>query len=75
METISIFGRILDFFKPLHESCTYEAVYTNVGELINPLTSYWDDELLGKLFNDVDVGCILQIPLNDYGFEKSISKV
>jgi hypothetical protein len=45
------------------------AVYTKVSDLIDPTTGHWDEEMLNTLFCTVDVGRILQIPLNDQGFE------
>jgi hypothetical protein len=49
------------------------AVYTKVSDLISPVDGLWDVQLLGNLFNNVDIGRILQIPLNDHGFEDFIS--
>jgi hypothetical protein len=49
------------------------AVYTRVSELISPVTGQWDIQLLTDLFNEVDVGRILQIPLNSHGFDDFIS--
>jgi hypothetical protein len=48
------------------------AVYTKVAELINPFTGQWDDGLLYSLFNVVDAQRILQIPLNNHGFDDFI---
>jgi hypothetical protein len=45
------------------------AVYTKVSDLIEPTTGHWDEEMLNTLFYTVNVGRILQIPLNDQGFE------
>ena len=49
------------------------SVYTRVSELINPMTGAWDEELLNELVNPVDVGRILQIPVNNQGFEDFIA--
>jgi hypothetical protein len=49
------------------------AVYTKVSELINPVTETWDTQLLSELLNDVDVGRVLQIPLNNRGFDDFIA--
>jgi hypothetical protein len=48
-------------------------VYTKVIELTSPVTGQLDVQLLQELFNDVDVGRILRIPLNDQGFEDFIA--
>jgi hypothetical protein len=38
------------------------------------MTGSWNEQLLGELFNNINVGCILQqIPLNNQGFEDFIS--
>jgi hypothetical protein len=62
-------------FKPQNESCITKggAVYTKAGELIDSLSGYRDIQLVGVLFNNVDVGRILQIPLNNHGFKDFIS--
>jgi hypothetical protein len=39
-------------------------VYTKVGELINPISNQWDEDLLRSLFNDLDVRRIMKIPLH-----------
>jgi hypothetical protein len=44
------------------------ALYTKVSDLISPLTGQWDDQLLREMFNEVDVGRIILIPLNNQGF-------
>jgi hypothetical protein len=41
---------------------------TKVSQLINPLSGQWDVNLLHSIFNVVDVGRILQIPLSPQGF-------
>jgi hypothetical protein len=43
------------------------ALLTKVSDLIDPITGQWDAILLGDLFNPVDVGRILQIPINNQG--------
>jgi hypothetical protein len=48
-------------------------VYTRVWELINPLTGNWDEQLLNEIFFSVDVGRILQIPVNSQGFDDFIA--
>jgi hypothetical protein len=45
------------------------AVYTKVSELISPITGTWDEPLLRSLFFGVDVSRILQIPINNHGFD------
>ena len=49
------------------------AAYTKVVELIDPTTGAWDVSLLHDLFGMVDVGRILQIPLNCQGFDDFIA--
>jgi hypothetical protein len=49
------------------------ALFTRVSELINPHTGRWDEELLNSLLRPVDVGRILQIPLNSQGFDDFIA--
>jgi hypothetical protein len=44
-------------------------VYSKVSKLISPVTGTWDSELLQELFSPIDVQCILEIPLNNHGFE------
>ena len=48
-------------------------VYTRVSKLINPVTSQWDEELFNDLFLLVVVSRILQIPINNQGFEDFIT--
>jgi hypothetical protein len=48
-------------------------VYSKVSELISPVTGTWDSELLQELFSPVDVQRILEIPLNNHGFEDFIA--
>lgn len=47
-------------------------VLTSVSDLIDPNTGQWDEELLQTVFNPVDVGRILQIPMNLNAFEDFI---
>jgi ribonuclease HI len=49
------------------------AIYTKVSELIDPVTEQWDEDLLKDLFSTVDVGRILQIPLNNRGFDDFVA--
>ena len=42
-------------------------------DLIDPHTGRWDEVTLRDLFCSVDVGWILQIPLNNQGFEDFIA--
>jgi hypothetical protein len=49
------------------------AVYTKVNELICPISGRWDERLLDELFEPVDKQRILQIPLNNQGFEDFIA--
>jgi hypothetical protein len=48
-------------------------VLNKVSDLISPITGQWDLILLESLFSPVDVGRILQIPLNNRGFEDFIA--
>jgi ribonuclease HI len=48
-------------------------LYSKVSELINPVTGTWDIELLNSLFSVVDVQRILEIPLNNQGFDDFIA--
>jgi hypothetical protein len=50
-----------------------DVVYTRVSDLIDPITGFWDVDLLRSLFLEVDVGQILEIPLNNQGFEDFIA--
>jgi hypothetical protein len=43
--------------------------------LIDPTTRNWDAELLKSLFIDIDVNRILEIPLNNQGFDDFIAWV
>jgi hypothetical protein len=45
------------------------AVITKVSELLDPYTGGWDVALLSNLFSPVDVGRILQIPVNYQAFD------
>ena len=49
------------------------AAYTRVSELISPITGQWDATKLNETFNVVDVTRILQIPINNQGFEDFIA--
>jgi hypothetical protein len=46
---------------------------TKVSDLISPITASWDEQLLRDIYNDVDVERILQIPLNNQGFDDFIA--
>jgi hypothetical protein len=48
-------------------------IYTKVSELIDPIIEQWDEDILRVLFSSVDVGRILQIPLNNRGFDDFVS--
>jgi ribonuclease HI len=48
-------------------------VLNKVSDLISPVTGQWDLGLLESLFCSVDVNRILQIPLNNRGFEDFIA--
>lgn len=48
-------------------------VLTLVSDLIDPSTGQWDEGLLQTVFNPVDVGRILQIPLNLNAFDDFIA--
>jgi hypothetical protein len=48
-------------------------IFNKVSDLISPITGQWDLSLLESLFCPVDVGRILQIPLNNRGFEDFIA--
>jgi hypothetical protein len=49
------------------------ALLSKVSDLIDPITGQWDATLLGDLFNPVDVGRILQIPINNQGFDDFVA--
>jgi hypothetical protein len=49
------------------------AVYSKVSDLISPITGAWDVKLLETLFLPVDVQRILEIPLNNQGFDDFIA--
>jgi hypothetical protein len=49
------------------------AVYSEVSDLISPITGAWDVKLLETLFLPVDVQHILEIPLNKQGFDDFIA--
>jgi hypothetical protein len=49
------------------------AVYTRVCEPISPITGQWDEDLLKRLFCPIDVRRILQIPINNQGFDDFIA--
>jgi ribonuclease HI len=49
------------------------SVFTKVIDLISPITAQWDEQILSDLFNAVDVQRILQIPLNNQGFDDFIA--
>jgi ribonuclease HI len=49
------------------------AEYTKVSEIIDPITGQWDVDRIRGIFFDVDVNRILQIPLNNQGFEDFIA--
>jgi hypothetical protein len=48
-------------------------LYTKVHELISPITTTWDEDVLRDIFNRVDVERILQIPINNHGFDDFIA--
>jgi hypothetical protein len=48
-------------------------IYTNIADLIDLTTEHWDEDLLQVIFNSVDVGRILQIPLNSRGFDDFVA--
>jgi hypothetical protein len=48
-------------------------VLTKVSDLIEPITGQWDATLLSDLFNPVDAGRILQIPIHNQGFNDSVA--
>jgi hypothetical protein len=48
-------------------------LYSKVHELISPITATWDEDLLRDIFNSVDVERILQIPINNHGFDDFIA--
>jgi hypothetical protein len=41
--------------------------------LIDPITGQWDATILGDLFNPVHIGRILQIPINNQGFDDFVA--
>jgi hypothetical protein len=49
------------------------ALLTKVSYLIDPITGQWDATLLSDLFNPVDTGRILQIPINNQGFDDFVA--
>jgi hypothetical protein len=48
-------------------------LFSKVSDLISPITTSWDEHLLRDIFNDADVERILQIPLNNLGFDDFIA--
>jgi hypothetical protein len=50
-----------------------ETLFTRVSELIYPITSQWDLQLLNDIFCAVDVGRILEIPINNQNFEDFVA--
>ena len=48
-------------------------MYSKVSELISSITGAWDEQLLCDLFSPVDVQRILQIPINNHGFDDFIA--
>jgi hypothetical protein len=48
-------------------------IFTKVSELICPFSGGWDEQLLESIFYSVDVNRIMQIPLNNQGFEDFIA--
>ena len=50
-----------------------QIVYSKVSELISSITGAWDEQLLCDLFSPVDVQRILQIPINNHGFDDFIA--
>jgi ribonuclease HI len=50
-----------------------DSIYTKVVDLIIPNSGTWNEERLNELFNIVDVNRILEIPLNNQGFEDFIA--
>jgi hypothetical protein len=48
-------------------------IYTKVSELIDLIIEQWDEDILRVLFSSVDVGRILQIPLNNRGFDDFVA--
>jgi hypothetical protein len=50
-----------------------ENQYTLKFNLISHVTGSWDEQLLGELFYNVDVGRVLQCLLNNQGFDVFIS--
>jgi ribonuclease HI len=50
-----------------------QSIYTKVCELISPISGQWDEEILRSILNPVDVGRVLQIPLNNQGFHDFIA--
>jgi hypothetical protein len=47
--------------------------FTKVAELICPNTGTWDEERLQDIFYPVDINRILEIPLNNQGFDDFIA--
>jgi hypothetical protein len=50
-----------------------DAVLTKVSELISPITCMWDEQLISDLLNPLDASRVLQIPINNEGFDDIIS--
>jgi hypothetical protein len=50
-----------------------DVVYTKVSEFICAVTGYWDVGHLNDLFNTVDVNHILEISVNNNGFDNFIA--
>jgi hypothetical protein len=48
-------------------------ILSRVSELVDPITGTWDIDLVQSNFHPIDVQRILQIPLNNNGFEDFIS--
>jgi hypothetical protein len=44
-----------------------------VAQLIDPITGQWDEDLIRSIFYISDVNRILQIPLNNHGFDDFIA--
>jgi hypothetical protein len=49
------------------------SLLTRVSELISPITGQWDLQLLSDIFSAVDMGRILEIPINSQGFEDFVA--
>lgn len=50
-----------------------KTVLSKVIDLIDPVTSQWDEDLIMNIFNPVDARRILQIPINFQAFEDFIA--